>query len=54
MRIGEGVVLFPRGIARVQFVRGVYATNTRAYLVQASDQRGTCLVERPAKGGPCL
>ena len=25
-------------------------TNARAYLVQVSDQRGTCLVERPAKG----
>ena len=39
-----------RGIARVQFGRGVCGTNTRAYLVQASDQRGTCLVEIPAKG----
>ena len=28
--------------------------NTRAYLVQVSDQRGTCLVENPAKGDLCL
>ena len=26
-------------------------TNTRAYLVQVSGQRGTCLVEIPAKKG---
>ena len=37
-----------------QFVRGVCGTNTRAYLVQVSDQRGTCLGEKPAKGGLCL
>ena len=43
-----------REIARVQFVRGVSGTNTRAYLVQVSGQRGTCPVERPAKGGLCL
>ena len=35
----------------IQFFRGVCGTNTRAYLVQVSDQRGTCLVEKPAKGG---
>ena len=38
----------------IQFVRGVCGANTRAYLVQASDQRGTCLVETPAKCGLCL
>ena len=44
-----------RGIARVQFVRGVRETNPRAnYLLQVSDKRGTCLVERSAKGGLCL
>ena len=37
-----------------QFVRGECGTNTRAYLVQVSDGRGTCLVEKPAKGGLCL
>ena len=42
-----------QGIARFQFVRGVCETITRAYLVQVSDQRRTCLVERPAKGGLC-
>ena len=38
----------------IQFVRGVCGTNTSAYLVQVSDQRGTCLVEKPAKGDLCL
>ena len=38
----------------IQFVRGVCGTNTRAYLVQVSDQRRTCLVEKPAKDGLCL
>ena len=37
----------------IQFVRGVCGTKTRAYPVQVSDQRGTCLVEKPAKGGLC-
>ena len=37
-----------REFARVQFVRGVRRTNTRACLVQMSDQRGNCLVDRPA------
>ena len=40
--------------AIIQFVRGVRGTNTIACLVQVSDQRGTCLVEKPAKGGLCL
>ena len=46
----KGMMLLPRGIARVQFVRGVCGTNIR---VQVSDQRGTCLVkvEMPAKKG---
>ena len=38
----------------IQFVHGVCGTNTRAYLVKVSDQRGTGLVEKPAKGGLCL
>ena len=38
-------------LARVQFVRGVRRTNTRACLVQVSDQRGNYLVERPAMKG---
>ena len=29
-------------------------TMTKVYLVQESDDRGTCLVERPAEGGLCL
>ena len=28
-------------------------TNARAYIVQVSDQRGTCIVDRLAKGGLC-
>ena len=32
----------------------VWSLNTRAYLVQASDQRGTRLVEKPSKGALCL
>ena len=49
------MMLLPRGIERyIQFVRGVCGTKTRAYLVRVSDQRGTCLVEKPAKGGLCL
>ena len=43
MRIGE--------LNAIQFVRGACATNTRAYLVQVSDQCGTYLVEKPAKKG---
>ena len=35
----------------IQFVRGVCGTKTRGYLVQVSGQRGTCLVETPAKKG---
>ena len=35
-----------------QFVRGECGTSTRAYLAQASDQRETCLVDKPAKGWP--
>ena len=51
----KGVDVFAsRNVNAVQFVRGVCGTNTRAYLVQVSDQRGTCLVEIPAKGGLCL
>ena len=50
----KGMMLLPRGFARGQFVRGVCGTKTRAYLVQVSDQRGTCLVEKPAKGCMCL
>ena len=40
----------------VQFVRGVCGAKTRAYylVVQVSDQRGSCLVERPARDGLCL
>ena len=49
----KGMLLL-RGIAHRQFIHGVCGANTRAYLVQVSDQRGTCLVERPAKGGLCL
>ena len=48
------MMLLPRGFARGQFVRGVCGTKTRAYLVQVSDQRGTCLVEKSAKGCMCL
>ena len=43
-----------REFADVQFVRGMSETNTRVYLVQVSGQRGTFLVERPAKGSLCL
>ena len=50
----KGVMLLPRGMNAIQFVRGVCGTNTRACLVQVSDQRGICLVEKPAKGGVCL
>ena len=46
MRIGKkGRCLCLADEQRVQFVRGVLGTNTRAYLVQVSDQRGTCLIE---------
>ena len=55
------MMLLPRGIERclaeldaVQFVRGVCETSTKAYLVRVSDQRGTCLEEKSAKGGLCL
>ena len=50
------MMILSRGIARVLFVRGVSGTSKRVYLVQVSDQRGTCLVEKPtpAKGGLCL
>ena len=46
-------MLLPRGLERYS-VRpcGVCGAKTRAYLVQVSDQRGTCLVEKPAKGWP--
>ena len=43
-----------RGIAHTCSVRPWRVWNyrsLRAYLVQVSEQRGTCLVERPAKGG---
>ena len=52
----KGMPPLLRGFARVQFVRGVSRTNTRAYylVVQVSDERGTCLVEKPAKSGLCL
>ena len=42
-----------RGIERYS-IRPWRGTKTKAYLVQVSDQRGTCLVETPAKGGLCL
>ena len=29
----------------------VRGTNTKAYLIEVSDQRGTCRVERPARVG---
>ena len=45
------MLLFLREFARVQFVRDVSGSNTRAYLVQVSDQHGTCLVARHAKRG---
>ena len=32
----------------------VCGTNAITYLVQVSDQRGTCIVKRPAKGNLCL
>ena len=38
----------------VSSVRGMCGTKTRAYKVDVSDQRGTCIVERYAKGGLCL
>ena len=41
----RGMMLLLRGFARDQFIRGVCAINTRAYLVRVSDQRGTCLEE---------
>ena len=50
----KGIVPLLREFARVQFFRGVCGTNARAYLVEVSDWRGTCLVERPEKGGLCL
>ena len=45
-----------RKLNAVQLVRGVCGANTRAYLVQVGDRRGTCLlvVQIPAKGGLCL
>ena len=49
----KGMILLPSGIERYS-VRPwrVVGTNTRrAYLVQVSGQRGTCLVEKPAKKG---
>ena len=50
----KGIVLLPRGIARVQFVRGLCGTHARVYLVQVSDHRGTCLEDKPTKCGLCL
>ena len=43
----------PRGIARCS-VRPwrVWKEYKSFYLVQVSDQRGTCLVEKPANGWP--
>ena len=43
-----------RELNAIRLVRGVCGNNTRAHLVQVSDQRGTRLAERPAKGGLCL
>ena len=41
----KGMVILPLGeLNAIQLVRGVCGTTTRAYyLVQVSDQRGTCL-----------
>ena len=40
----KGMMILPLGkLNAIQFVRGVCGTKIRAYLVQVSDQRGTCL-----------
>ena len=45
-------MLLPRGIERCSI--RPWRVWKRAYLVHVSDQRGTCLVEKPAKVGLCL
>ena len=44
-------MLLPRGIERFSVRPCRVWKKTRAYIIQVSDQRGTCLVEKPAKGG---
>ena len=50
------MTLLPRGIERfsVRPVASVELIQELIYLVQVSDQRGTCLVGQPAKGSLCL
>ena len=50
----KGMMLLIHGIARCSVRPWRVWNYTRAYLVQESDQRGTCLVEILAKGGLCL
>ena len=44
--------LFHGFTARLALISTVFEKNTRAPLSQVSDQRGTCLVERLARGWP--
>ena len=47
----KGMMLLPRAeLHAVQFVRGVCGTNTRAYLVQVSGQRGNLPSRETCKG----
>ena len=51
------MLLLPRGIARYSVHPWhvcVELIHELICLVQVSDQRGTCLVEKPAKGALCL